>query len=510
MGQIIGSHRQTNGKMARCLLLIMITAFVCVVSSNYDDGSDQMEDGFKQVEQSQEESIKVFGNIGRSRRDALSEASLQRRTKKRRQQRAKFVKNGEKKKTSKRPKKGKKAKSKKARRRQQQRKRKGGQTKKNQGDKERKPSLKQAAESKPITKECLTNILTTIKLRTKGTNYKKQHDRIIKFEKTGKNKLTKKAQFTSVAEKLIEVGGGNKDELKCGSEGTSGAGAKSLKDAITELEACDGELTTKCNTSSYSIPPSAEVEKCKTTFAEINTVLSECDKLNPESSTSDKLCECYNGNGGDAAKWKEFIAEAKACKVLKTFNDKTTTLHKECTKAFKKCSSQKKDAPKLIFSCSQTTDALKKKAAAAKKNADAVKNAKEKSAKLAGSSRMSRDVSPPSSCAEVIKTNTELATEVKKGKTNRKVALLGKAIAATPDSVTCSAEEKSSLKKQVTVLDAIAKAIETFVKELKEAIKTATGSEPSDSELDNVDISSTTKKAVLRRDKIVKDLLARM
>jgi len=123
---------------------------------------------------------------------------------------------------------------------------------------------------------------------------------------------------------------------------------------------------------------------------------------------------------------------------------------------------------------------------------------------------MSRDVSPPSSCAEVIKTNSELETEVKKGKTNRKVALLGKAIAATPDSVTCSAEEKSSLKKQVTVLDAIAKAIETFVKELKEAIKTATGSEPSDSELDNVDTSSTTKKAVLRRDKIVKDLLARM
>ena len=34
-GQIIGSHRQTNGKMARCLLLIIIVAFVCVVSSNY-------------------------------------------------------------------------------------------------------------------------------------------------------------------------------------------------------------------------------------------------------------------------------------------------------------------------------------------------------------------------------------------------------------------------------------------------------------------------------------------
>ena len=166
-----------------------------------------MEDGFKQVEQSQdtEESLKVFGNLGRTKRDALSEASLEQRIKKRRQQRGRFVKNNKKKKAPKGGPKGKKAKSIKTRRR-KQKKRNGGKTKNNQVNKKRKLSLKQAAESKPITKECLTNILTTIKLRTKGTNYKKQHDRIIKFEKTGKNKLTKKAQFTSVAEKLIEVG----------------------------------------------------------------------------------------------------------------------------------------------------------------------------------------------------------------------------------------------------------------------------------------------------------------
>ena len=165
-----------------------------------------MEDGVQQAEQSQniEESIKVSGNLGRTKRDALSEASLLQRTKKRRQER-KNVKNGNNKKAPKRRPKGKKARSKKTRRR-QQRKRKGSAKKNNLDNNKKKLSLKQAAESKPITKECLTNILTTIKLRTKGTNYKKQHDRIIKFEKTGKNKLTKKAQFTSVAEKLIEVG----------------------------------------------------------------------------------------------------------------------------------------------------------------------------------------------------------------------------------------------------------------------------------------------------------------
>ena len=165
-----------------------------------------MEDGFKQVEQSQEteESLKVFGNLGRTKRSALSEASSQQRAEIRRQQRKGPKKNGKKAKAPK--KRPKKAKSKKTRRRHKQRKRKGEKAKDKQVNKKRKLSLKQAAESKPITKECLTNILTTIKLRTKGTNYKKQHDRIIKFEKTGKNKLTKKAQFTSVAEKLIEVG----------------------------------------------------------------------------------------------------------------------------------------------------------------------------------------------------------------------------------------------------------------------------------------------------------------
>ena len=122
----------------------------------------------------------------------------------------------------------------------------------------------------------------------------------------------------------------------------------------------------------------------------------------------------------------------------------------------------------------------------AKKNADAVKKAKEKSSKLAASSRyqeafqnsssqivprQSREISTPASCADVIKTNTELSKEAGKGKTNTKVAALGKAIAATPDSVICSAAEKSSLKEQVTLLDVIATALEAFVKDLKEAIK---------------------------------------
>ena len=85
--------------------------------------------------------------------------------------------------------------------------------------------------------------------------------------------------------------------------------------------------------------------------------------------------------------------------------------------------------------------------------------------------RQGSDVSTPSSCAGVIKTNTELAKEAGKGKTNTKVAALGNAIAATPDSVTCSVAEKASLKEQVTLLDAIVAAILAFVSELKEAIK---------------------------------------
>ena len=78
----------------------------------------------------------------------------------------------------------------------------------------------------------------------------------------------------------------------------------------------------------FEVSISFQVEKCKTNFEEINKVLSECDKLNADSTGADKLCECFNGNGADAAKWKQMLTDAKACKVLKTFNDKTTASHK--------------------------------------------------------------------------------------------------------------------------------------------------------------------------------------
>ena len=225
-----------------------------------DEESDHPRDS-EQL-QSQDRGVRSVRHGERSIREAFSgENTLQKKRKRplRRRKSKKSKSTTKKKKNNKQSRKVKTPKKKKSKR-----------PKKNKGSKEeekvrnksnqRKVSAKQASESKPITKECLTNILTAIKLRTKGTNYKKQDDRIAKFKKTGKNKLSKKAQFSSVAEKLVDVGGGNKEELKCGSEGSSGAGAKSLKEAITQLEACDAELKTKCNTSSYSIPPnSAEV-----------------------------------------------------------------------------------------------------------------------------------------------------------------------------------------------------------------------------------------------------------
>ena len=229
----------------------------CIFSS-----SDEESDRIEQL-QSQERSVRPGE---RSKREATSKEITQKKKRRKPLRRKKSKKsksttkkknqrtNGRKvgRKSSKQSENARKLKKKKSKKNSKEREEKQNDRNKNN---EQKPSARQA-ESKPITKECLTNILTAIKLRTKGTNYKKQADRITKFEKTGKNKLSKKAQFSSVAEKLVEVGGGNKEELKCGSEGSSdGAGAKSLKEAITQLEACDAELTSKCNTSSYSIPP---------------------------------------------------------------------------------------------------------------------------------------------------------------------------------------------------------------------------------------------------------------
>ena len=172
---------------------------------------DEESDHIEQLE-SQEGSVRPGE---RSKRETLSEANPQQKgrrrlLRKRKSKKSKYVTKKEEKqpnqgkgqggrKSPKQSRKPKKKKSKKNGNKEEENVR-------NDKNKERKGSAKQA-ESKPITKECLTNILTAIKLRTKGTNYKKQADRITKFEKTGKNKLSKKAQFSSVAEKLVDVGG---------------------------------------------------------------------------------------------------------------------------------------------------------------------------------------------------------------------------------------------------------------------------------------------------------------
>ena len=168
---------------------------------------DEESDHIEQLE-SQEGSVRPGE---RSKRETLSEANIQHKKRRRPLRRRKSKKSKsmiekEKQNQGKSP-----EQSRKVRKPKKKKSKKNGNKGKenviNDKNKEIKGSAKQA-ESKPITKECLTNILTAIKLRTKGTNYKKQADRITKFEKTGKNKLSKKAQFSSVAEKLVDVGGG--------------------------------------------------------------------------------------------------------------------------------------------------------------------------------------------------------------------------------------------------------------------------------------------------------------
>merc|ERR1711872_717245 len=113
MGQIIGSHRQTNGKMARCMLFIILGTFVCVVSTNYDLGSDQLEESIEQLQQSQESDggPKVFEHYGKTKREALSEANIDLMKEERRLLR-RIKKNAKKAKAKKTGKKGKKSKSK--------------------------------------------------------------------------------------------------------------------------------------------------------------------------------------------------------------------------------------------------------------------------------------------------------------------------------------------------------------------------------------------------------------
>merc|ERR1712198_197842 len=82
----------------------------------------------------------------------------------------------------------------------------------------------------------------------KITNFLVQQKRMTKFNSTGGKKQAKKGLFAPIANKIIDIGGGNASDLSCSGNKTN-PGAKKLKEIITNLKSCEDKIKSACDPS---------------------------------------------------------------------------------------------------------------------------------------------------------------------------------------------------------------------------------------------------------------------
>ena len=212
---------------------------------------------------------------------------------------------------------------------------------------------------------------TTVMRRWKDqvANFLKQKSRIEKQSSIAEKKAGKMNVFAPIAQKLIDVGGGNKSALTCSGSADS-AGAVQLANLTMKLEECAMKINASCNMDDFPKPDPTSLEACTASVAAFETKAQECLDLSKEDSCED-ACGCWESSDMDT-----LSEEVKSCKIAET-KDVADAL-KECKAAFSKCRKLEDESIDSISLCSQTADQLQAKASALKANKDAVDDVKAK------------------------------------------------------------------------------------------------------------------------------------
>merc|ERR1711994_1196978 len=103
--------------------------------------------------------------------------------------------------------------------------------------------------ARTVNSTCLDVAIRLMNIVNKRiTNFLVQQKRMTKFNSTGGKKQAKKGLFAPIANKIIDIGGGNASDLSCSGNKTN-PGAMKLKEIITNLKSCEDKIKTACDPS---------------------------------------------------------------------------------------------------------------------------------------------------------------------------------------------------------------------------------------------------------------------
>merc|ERR1712106_282900 len=328
-----------------------------------------------------------------------------------------------------------------------------------------------------VNDTCLDTSMAMLKIaKDKVTNFLNQYKRMASFNKTAGKKKGKKGLFAPIANRLIDVGGGNASEVACGGD-TKGAGAIAVNTILATLKACEESVSAACDPADYPHPSNTtKLDSCYATMTNFKKSTTACLK-----KSGQEACECFG-----SSEMKTMADEIKTCDVS-TENKAVTAAHRFCTGNFSTCKSTEDSAGSYLYSCAQTPAALKEKAGNAAANLDALSLAKNKIDELASNSsrhyvsrvKRSDDLSSCTALAELTAKLLVMAAQAMYNPIWRSLAL----IVASYAGAACTAAEQSTLSTQSISFTIVIVQIESVVTSFKGSVEVSTGEEPSDEEL---------------------------
>merc|ERR1711913_86863 len=336
-------------------------------------------------------------------------------------------------------------------------------------------------------------------------NFKRQNARSTKHSAVGDKKVGKKAEFLSVALRLVEAGGDNRSNLSCAGA-TGNDGAKQLQNLTKLLFDCEKEVNTSCNPANYPKLNTTLVSTCENLTKKFETEAETCMKKTVGKTTEaeyTEACMCW-----EMSTFATMSGEVGDCKIQDA--QKLITKQKTaCTSAFAKCRKYEDKAVSVMATCTSSQDKLKAKAAALSNNNKTLTAAKEKMSSLAGTSTGRKLRATATTCAEVITKSTEVTVLVSQSPQSSQISVLAVEISSVTSSVTCSDAEKTSITTQISEVESAISMISDALEAVQEQIKTLTGSTASVSVAETTTMSTKapSSSASARRDRILKTIL---
>merc|ERR1712158_293857 len=348
---------------------------------------------------------------------------------------------------------------------------------------------------------CLIKAMTYLNLtKTQVANYLKQQGRIVAANKTGEKKNGKKGIFASTAQRIIRSGGGNSAALSCQGSTTS-SGAKNLTNLATLLNGCEAKVKAACATENMPLPNMTEVSACVSSMETFKGMVDKCQMMK-ENGT--EACSCWSN-----ANFTTLAATIRKCKISTTQKAVVAQLA-SCKGNFSACKTAEDDGMKAMSSCATSKSDLLASAKTLKANSAGLDSAKTKVDSLAGNSTTKKRAAA-ASCAEIITIVTEIKTIVAANPENSTVTTLTTKITSVASTVTCSDAEKTSLATSSSDLAAAKESVDGSLATIKEDLEIATGSAPTDSEIESATTASSTATAAssARRNIVARHLLNR-